>query len=609
MTNSQRKLFDSIIHGLSTPEEIVSNSNLSSDIRNIFLPLIGQRSDSLLLMENFNALVSKPNVSQVLIKNKFDISELELAYLFKLAKFGVRIRFEFLTDMSGVGFDFPVSCIAKKIESHYDLNTVELVFDAFKKPPNFYHFEAPDLICEARFVAQIIDGFKIDPRRILITMRTVDKRSLFFKDALSLHGFNIEIVELSKLTNEEFDVVIVVDAAQDRLALPRDPEQLLQDSDYLKINRLFGKQILRPFSEFYVEPNSLPPLQYLEPIWFLKAAHLAKKFFIVTNSILDDQYQPQLSSGLLNLNWLGNVKDARELKRTINCLEQRLNNQKKVCYFVERGRIDPVILKTKFKNKLGLIKEKPLTPTVIESFIKCPFKMFAERILEINVDIKHSLDINPIILGKIAHSALKKYYQLNESISDSMKTEYALFASKYTDARSEIFKAAIIWLEECLEILILNMKKKPPVANVIPAKFEFKLKPMSYQLDNATIFLGGIADRIDIGSHNGVIIDYKFSSVKILNSKLLNNWNSIQIPIYMRLFSNEFYEYKNIFGYSISIQKGISSRVEDISSRFEELDQDLKRILNSMLEGLVPSIPGNCKNCCLKRLCRNAAFF
>ena len=604
MNTCQRKLFRSIIHGLSTPEEILSIPELPDNIRNTILPLAGQCDDSLLFKKSFENLTSKPTFDHIVIENKFDISELELEYLFKLARFGVEIKFEFFKDESNISLDFIINRIANKIESHFYLDKLELVFNPFKKPPKFYYFEAQDLVCEARFVAQIIDGFE-NKKNIALTMRTIDRRTLIFKDAISLHGIDLEIIELSKLPNREFDIVFVLDSAHDRLTLFRDPDELLKDSDCLKINCLLGKNVLRPFKECYIESNSLPSWQSIEPIWFLKAAHLAKESLIVTSSALDDQYRPQSMSELIKLNWFGRIRNISELKKKLNCLEQKMYNVKYLNTPLPRGQINPIILKKKFKNKLGLVQERAITPTIIKAFAECPFKAFVEQILEINLNTyRNSIDIDPRIIGTMAHSVLRKYYQFNKSISESVMNEYNLRSSNYSNDSLIVFQSIIEFLEERLKILVLNIAENAPIAHAIPIKFEFKFKPIPFKIKEDIIFMSGIADRIDTELDTGIVVEYKLSSLSESGLKF-SILRQIQTLIYLRLLGNEFSTYKNILGYSISVYKGCHSRILNMTiDKSKELDEELKKIFSSILDGLILSTPGkSCINCKLKRLC------
>ena len=77
-------------------------------------------------------------------------------------------------------------------------------------------YEAPDLVQEARLVAQVVAGYGPD-KKIALAMGTLDKRALIFQDALRAHDLNVEICALSDLLGQQFDLVIIADCVHGRL--------------------------------------------------------------------------------------------------------------------------------------------------------------------------------------------------------------------------------------------------------------------------------------------------------------------------------------------------------------------------------------------------------
>ena len=649
MTPELRKLLRALTHGMSSPEEILAKPELSSRLRKILEPLNGQYDRSLEFRQAYDELAHSglggTSEGKLLVSNRIDLSELELAYLFKFAELGTPIRFEFPIDDSGNGFSLPVYHLAARIEKRRDLKNIEIIFKPFLAPSNYTRYEAADLVQEARLVAQVVKGYG-SAKTVAVAMRALDKRALIFEDALKAQGLFLKLQELSDLMGQQFDLVIIVDAAHGRLTRAQEPNWLLRDSDCFEINHLMGREVLRRFEEDPLEPSLFSPRQALEPMWFLGASSAARENLVITSSLLDDRYQAQVTSELVNLDWLGEAKSVEIFERPLAPMEQMLEG---VCHpgpdpGSSEIKLDRDQFRNRFASKLGLLESRPLSATRLEAFAKCPFRAFIEKLLEVDLRPAAGTDVEPRVLGQLAHAVLEKYYSdavmpaeagIQNRPPDSMDTslrwydrlsrifsvEAERLLAENPDVHRGLWKAMMAWLEGALVRLVSNLDKNPPVRDAKPVAYEQKLGPLPVQVGEDKVYLGGIADRIDQSPEANIVIDYKFSSLSSLKMRLAKKEilkTHFQIPIYLKLLScwrrpasldpglrqGDMEMGEGYLGYAVSIKDSAPGSMINMADRFEELDQAIVYLLEPILQGVLKQDSEACKDCQYKRLCR-----
>ncbi len=600
------KLFRALIHGLSSPSEILAKPGLSPRLREILTPLQAlehQPDQSLDFLRSYQALTQKPDFDHLVISNRVDLSELELAYLFRLAELGVKIRFEFPVDSSGHGLSLPITYLAHRIEQHHDLKNLEIIFKPFVKPERLVRYEAPDLVQEARFVAQVVAGYGRD-KNIAVAMRVLDKRALIFRDALRAHELDTPVLALPDLLGKQLDGVVIADCAHGRLTLSREPDWPLRDSDCFEINCLMGHQVLRRFEEDLLEPSLFPAKQALEPMWFLGACSAAK-FLVLTSSALDQSGQAQTMSELAKLDWLSENEGITQLNRPLNKLEQVFQAAKRSQKFPSplggEGlgvRLDPIRFRKQFGDLLGLNPEKPLSATRIEAFAQCRFRAFVEKLLKIDLSPPARHDIDMRVLGQVAHEALEKYYR------DGQEIQLTLAQADPKDTHPGVWRANLLWLREALRRLVSNLEKNPPIANAKPVFFEHRPESFELLVGTDKIHIGGVIDRVDTNPEAQIVVDYKLSALSALRMRFASKEilkTHFQIPIYLRALGS----HKQLLGYPISIRDGAPGPLIDMTDRLPELDQALQALLEPVLQGHVPAdIQTSCSDCRLKRVCR-----
>lgn len=594
------KLFSALVHGLTLPSEILGRPGLSERLRGILEPLLAlesEPSEALEFYRNYKLLTQKPEFEDLLISNRIDLSELELAYLFRLAELGVRIRFEFPVDSSGQGFSLPVNYLAQRIEQRHDLRNLEIAFKPFEKPKRLLRYEAPDLVQEARLIGQIVAGYGAD-KKIAVAMRTLDKRALIIRDALRAHDLDFPILALPDLIGQKYDLVVIADCIHGRLTLSREPDWPLRDSDCFEINRLMGRQVLRRFEEDPLEPSLFPARQALEPMWFLGACSAASDLLVLTSSSLDDNGQAQTTSELAKLEWLGTSISVSDLERPLSKLEALFQAFRRG--EVERlpVQIDKAIFRERFADKLGLTEQKPMSATLVEALARCHFQAFIEKLLKIELKAAQGHDVDTRLVGQVAHEALEKYYRDGRAISKTLQQPAP------ETMHPGVWQATMLWLGEALERLISNLEKNPPFEEASPVEFEARKRPFKLQIGQDLIFIGGVIDRVDRAADLDIVVDYKLSTLSTLRMKFAQKEilkTHFQIPIYLRLLNSS----RQLLGYPISIRDGAPGPLIDMTERLSELDEALQGVIEPVLKGHISQdIGDNCENCRLKRVCR-----
>ncbi len=217
------------------------------------------------------------------------------------------------------------------------------------------------------------------------------------------------------------------------------------------------------------------------------------------------------------------------------------------------------------KEKLNAFASRQYSISQLETYAKCPYKFFIERVLSIETIEEPSEDIEAIELGRLLHSILYEFYT---SIRDKKIILAGCDDKVFKSAGELIFKIAEKQLEttafkspltfyEKEKILGLNGNKNDSILmrfldaerdgdnEFIPGYFEVSFgrlreddsdKQLSsqapIQIDN--IKLRGKIDRIEINEkvRSFNVVDYKLSGAKPTFEDLKSGI-SLQLPIYL----------------------------------------------------------------------------
>jgi len=217
----------------------------------------------------------------------------------------------------------------------------------------------------------------------------------------------------------------------------------------------------------------------------------------------------------------------------------------------------------KGKNKLESFKNNHYSISQLETYAKCPYKYFAERVLELEAIEEPTEEIEALEMGSLVHNTFYEFYKrLKEKnivlaqCSDK-DFEYAvnmIFELAEEKIKSLNFNSPLTFYEK-EKIFGLSGEKKNSLLHkflenerenkdgFIPTFFEStfgKLKDEEnnhsvlpeFKVDNVNV--RGKIDRIDLNneSHKLNVIDYKIGGKKPTNTDLIDGL-SLQLPLYM----------------------------------------------------------------------------
>ena len=221
-------------------------------------------------------------------------------------------------------------------------------------------------------------------------------------------------------------------------------------------------------------------------------------------------------------------------------------------------------LDDELKNKLNEFREKQFSVTQLESYAKCPYQYFAERVLHLTALEEPTEELEAFELGTLLHSILYEFY------STLKEWKLVLAGSNDSDfARAEklIFKVAENKIEELKLSSALTFYEKEKILGIegnkrnsilykflneerdsrdgfIPQYFEMSFgdvkNPKGEKLSGnkkfkaAGVNVRGKIDRVDLNETEKTIkvIDYKLTGRKPAKNDLLTGI-SLQLPLYL----------------------------------------------------------------------------
>lgn len=452
-------------------------------------------------------------------------------------------------------------------------------------------------------------------------------------DSTEVHA--VELLMLPELLGRKFDHVFIADIAFGRMPQNISPDPVLSDEHRINLNKLLEKEVLRIYFDDPFEPMSVPPRQALEPFWFVSAIAAAKISVHFSYAKYDQSGSEQAPSEFFI--WL--EKNIKILK-TKNQSYGFVTEQDRRFHEGQRAQINQecdhdfaqALLQRKrmfgqqisspfagqfavekinnlFGGRIGDNAYRALTPTMLESMSACRFYGLLNRILKIDSPQAETDELDPRIIGQVAHQTLEKYFSNREGgdFGDSHGVRQKLlsilegvnkdFIENNYVVNHDVFFCQMEWLASLLLRLINHMSleySKNPLALEIPFGLAAGQPSIAIFANNKKYFLGGVVDRIDKCGDEIIIIDYKLSSIANLrlsaSEKALMKSN-FQVPIYLRLASSML-PAKNISSFSFayaSIRDGKMLQVvaEDRNSEL------MKKIIDDSQEGSLASAIGD----------------
>lgn len=221
-------------------------------------------------------------------------------------------------------------------------------------------------------------------------------------------------------------------------------------------------------------------------------------------------------------------------------------------------------LNDELRNKLNEFKEKQFSVTQLESYAKCPYQYFAERVLRLAALEEPTEELEAFELGTLLHSILYEFYSTlkewnlvlaGSSDGDFSKAKKLMFTIaenrieelKLNSALTFYEKEKILGIEgnkrNSILYKFLNEERKSK-SGFIPKYFELSFGDVKNSKDEklsvnknfkaSGVNFRGKIDRVDLNETGKTIkvIDYKLSGRKPAKNDLLTGI-SLQLPLYL----------------------------------------------------------------------------
>jgi len=251
----------------------------------------------------------------------------------------------------------------------------------------------------------------------------------------------------------------------------------------------------------------------------------------------------------------------KEMLEKIKADKERLQGVESNSVF--GGNINSSI-STEAKSKLESFKDNIYSTSQLETYAKCPFKYFAERVLKLEPPQKPSEDFEALEMGSLLHKILYEFYiKLTKqkiilagcSEKNFQKAKKILFDTARQNISQANFKSFFSFYEQ-EKILGINGNEQNSILYqflILERNFDTGFVPMFFEttfgvrekgdvtdknseikIKAGSTTIRGKIDRIDINEKDGLfnIIDYKLGGKKPKTDEL-NQGLSLQIPLYM----------------------------------------------------------------------------
>ncbi len=207
--------------------------------------------------------------------------------------------------------------------------------------------------------------------------------------------------------------------------------------------------------------------------------------------------------------------------------------------------------KEKFNERIGELSKDGFSATQLETYAKCPFKFFLERILKVEIIEEPKEEVEPKELGSLIHGILAEFYSqivkegkvlsnCNQEAFDEAEKLIFQIAEKEIK-KSEIFQSELSFLErekifgiagnrkESILYKFLETERKDN-NGFVPKRFEYPFQ----NVEIGKVSIRGKIDRIEINENSKLfnVVDYKLGGKKP-NPKEINEGISLQLPLYL----------------------------------------------------------------------------
>lgn len=302
-----------------------------------------------------------------------------------------------------------------------------------------------------------------------------------------------------------------------------------------------------------------------------------------------------------------------------------------------KGQTIDILKDENIQQKLSDIAEKGLSPTSINTYVRCPLQFYFKHIAKIKEPELNEDVIDERLFGNVIHDFLEKeydkFYQQDWSVErlKDLKKNIPDLLPKYFESnhfKGQLFEGAnyldykniIHYLEMFLQYEIDEEKKNPGLLQIIDLE-----RPLERELvleNGLTVKFRGRADRIDEFKNHLRILDYKTGNVDKKNLNILTSRTDHHDQVF---YDEKFEKVVQLFIYkwmhgevsNTNVDIGIISfrniktpylMLDNQQIRFEELEAHFKNlveeIFNPNLNFEQTDNSDICKRCIYNHICQ-----
>ena len=399
-------------------------------------------------------------------------------------------------------------------------------------------------------------------------------------------GETVRIVQLGELRSMEFDVVFLGDFVEGRFPTDYQPDPLLPEIPY----RNEEEQLHDSRFMFYRVLKSFRKTLYLLTPKRERAADLIPSPFLgqleavttVKKKPVPNPTQGSVTGFLSKYGdhvWTTPTPSNEEFPAEIAEMRPLINHVIKVeksredthDHLAYEGILTAETLSTPSRESLESRRQRTYSVTELETYAKCPFQYFADKILRFSIEDEETEDeLSGLEKGSLLHGVLFEFYnnrrnqrrpiigQCDEEAFRDAETELNELLNhkareKRNDRKEKLIGENNLFWETDIDKLKVALHKwltaertnglstEPRYFEVNfgkPHKSERGMRDPELSCDNPIFIedvrMTGVIDRIDIGDGVFNIVDYKTGSSTVRMRDILEG-QSLQLPIYLQI--------------------------------------------------------------------------
>jgi hypothetical protein len=272
--------------------------------------------------------------------------------------------------------------------------------------------------------------------------------------------------------------------------------------------------------------------------------------------------------------------------------------------------------------------EKPISPTALETFARCPFRYFLGHVLKVGELEKPEevVTIEPATIGNIVHEILERSFQSvsaggseaddwteddREQLRRISREVFDKYESAGRTGKSLTWKAEQARIERDLDLLLdkeieerrvsgFRFRQAEAPFGMAPTRSQPNPLPPAHLIleDGSVVNFRGKVDRVDVGpSGELAVIDYKTGSTRryepITATNPMVGGKFLQLPVYALAFKDQSTGPVTARYWFISEQAGFGRRdvvLDDASMK--RFSQTVGTLIGTMRDGYFPAVPG-----------------